>query len=90
MGHVVHDVHAPSRAGGLSPNPRPFFIYDARISYPEKADSIPAWVSVVVPFIFILTSLLVGECVLFKEVWPCVQLEHCDLSLDVAHTVSER
>jgi hypothetical protein len=54
------------RRGPFLLNPSPFAIYDTSISYPSKGDSIPAWVSVL--FLFILTSLFVGECVLFTEV----------------------
>lgn len=50
----------------FTPTLRPYFVYDATISYALKKDTIPSWVSVVIPLILLIISLLVGEFLLFK------------------------
>lgn len=52
----------------VDPRIQPFNIYDATISYPNHKDSIPTWVAIIVPFILIVLSLLVGEFILFRKV----------------------
>ena len=37
-------------------------------SYPNRSDTIPAWVAIIVPFILVLISLFIGEFILFKKV----------------------
>ncbi|GAB4813543.1 hypothetical protein N2152v2_000589 [Parachlorella kessleri] len=47
---------------------RPYWIYDATISFPYNADStIPYWVAVVVPLVLMLISFLVGELLLAQH-----------------------
>lgn len=55
-------------AGAIDPRLRPFAIYDATISFPDKGDTIPPWVATVVPFLLMLISLYIGEFILFKQV----------------------
>lgn len=52
----------------IDPRVRPYYIYDGTISYPTRGDTIPAWAAIVVPFILMIISLLVGEFILFKKV----------------------
>lgn len=55
-------------AGAIDPRQRPFAVYDATISYQSRSDTIPTWVSIVVPFVLMLISLFIGEFILFKKV----------------------
>mmetsp|Transcript_17590 Transcript_17590/g.52858 ORF Transcript_17590/g.52858 Transcript_17590/m.52858 type:complete len:405 (-) Transcript_17590:848-2062(-) len=52
----------------IDPRIRPYNIYDATISYPNRSDTIPVAVAVIVPFVLIVLSLLVGEFILFRRV----------------------
>jgi len=52
----------------IKPRTRPYAIYDATISYPNRSDTIPAWVAIVIPFVLMIISLWIGEFILFKKV----------------------
>lgn len=58
-----------------TPRNRPYYIYDASISYPTHKDTIPVWVSIVVPFVMLLISIIIAEFILMREVrLPCQHL----------------
>ena len=54
----------------VHPKNRPYYIYDATISYPTGNDSIPTWVAILVPFIMLMISITICEFILLKNVRP--------------------
>lgn len=52
----------------VTPTHRPYYVYDATISYPTGEDTIPTWVAILIPFIMLFISILICEFILLKEV----------------------
>lgn len=58
---------------------RVFFVYDTSISYISHGDTIPGWVTVVVPMICLLLSLVSYECFIYRRFVPqCCMLKPCN------------
>jgi phosphatidate phosphatase len=46
---------------------RPFYLYDASISYSSGGDTVPSWVAVVIPLILLIISMLAFEFIIYRK-----------------------